>query len=782
MEQRETWSAQKLAELLSVLSGVEDSREAMQAAIVRIAEDVEAEVAGLVQQGRVLASIGFPAGQADVEQLTAVAENGLATMSVEGLGECSALAVPLEDDPGLSIVIARAMGEPFTSIESSLVAAMGRALILTLRSLELVANERRVRADTERAAAENSRLLAALRERQELLERLSRLQRAIVDRLPVHEVLEAVAEGACELLDDEVAAVRLIDPDDPGHVKVAASVGVSPDDLAGIARTEIGHGLSGRALAERGLVIADAISGGTEELPSEALAQGIRAAIAAPILERGELAGTLVVGSREADREYGPRDQQVVLSLAEHASLALNHARAVQEALHEAFHDSLTGLPNRTLLLDRLRHAITRAERTGQHAGVLFCDLDGFKTVNDSLGHSAGDRLLTLVSERITDCVRPADTVARLGGDEFAVLMEEVAEPSDPARAAQRILDALDSPFELRGREVYISASIGIATGAESAETLLRNADLAMYRAKGRGKDRYAVFEPEMHTAVVERLELEVDLKRAVQREELILAYQPIFSLRSGAIAALEALVRWQHPTLGLVVPDRFVPLAEESGQIAALGRWVLRAACHQAALWRAKYPGYPGLQVGVNISGVQLREGGLVEDVADALAASGLEAEGLTLEITETALMEDSETVVGRLEELKELGVDLAVDDFGIGHSSLRYLQRFPLDNLKIDKAFVDSIGHEGDVPALLRAMVDLAEIFGLRVVAEGIERPEQIEELLTLGCELGQGHMLSEPLSAADADAMLLKAGLLGGRRAPKPVQPEVPGGSVI
>jgi diguanylate cyclase (GGDEF)-like protein len=773
-ERRETWSAQKLAELLSVLSGIEDEREAMRAAVVRVAEDVEAEIAALVRDDRVLVSIGFPAGETDEAQLFAAAEADHGTVTVAGLGECSTMAVPLEDDPGLRIVVARAGNEPFTSIESSLVAAMGRALILTLRSLELIGNERRIRADTERAAAENSRLLAALRERQELLERLSRLQRAIVARTPVHEVLEAVAEGACELLGDEVAAVRLIDPDDPGHTRVVASVGVAPDDLARSARADVGHGIGGRALSERALVVADAISGGTEALLDEYLLQGIVAAIAAPILEGGELAGVLIVASREADREYPPRDQQVVLSLAEHASLALNHARAVQDALHEAFHDSLTGLPNRSLLLDRLRHALTRTERTGQQSGVLFCDLDGFKTVNDSLGHSAGDRLLTLVAARISECMRPSDTIARLGGDEFAVLMEEVSEPSDPARAAQRILEALDSPFQLRGREVYIGASIGIATGETSAETLLRNADLAMYRAKGRGKGRYAVFEPEMHTAVVERLELEVDLKRAIQHEELVLAYQPIFSLRGGTIAALEALVRWQHPTLGLVVPDRFVPLAEESGQIAALGRWVLRTGCHQAALWRAKYPGYPGLQVGINVSGVQLREPGLVEDVADALSASGLDAEGLTLEITETALMEDSEAAVGRLEELKALGVDLAVDDFGIGHSSLRYLQRFPLDNLKIDKAFVDGLGNQGDVPALLRAMVDLAEIFSLRVVAEGIERPEQIEELLALGCELGQGHYLSEPLSAAEADAVLLKAGLLGGRRAVSPRHP--------
>jgi predicted signal transduction protein with EAL and GGDEF domain len=360
--------------------------------------------------------------------------------------------------------------------------------------------------------------------------------------------------------------------------------------------------------------------------------------------------------------------------------------------------------------------------------------------------------------------VRPADTVARLGGDEFAVLVEEIVQPSDAARAAQRILEALEDPFEVSGREVYVGASIGIATGVGSVETLLRNADLAMYRAKSRGKSRYAVFEPEMHTAIVERLDLELDLKGAIQHEELVLSYQPIYRLAPREIAGLEALVRWKHPTRGLVPPDRFVPMAEESGQIAQLGRWVLRAACHQAALWRAKYPGYTNLQVSVNISGVQLREPGLAADVADALAASGLDASGLTLEITETALMEDSAAVVGRLEELKSLGVSLAVDDFGVGYSSLRYLKRFPLDNLKIDKAFVESLGGEGGDPALVRAMIDLAQIFGLRVVAEGVEHDEQIAALVALGCELGQGHFLSEPLDAADTDNLLLRSGLLG------------------
>jgi EAL domain-containing protein (putative c-di-GMP-specific phosphodiesterase class I) len=295
-----------------------------------------------------------------------------------------------------------------------------------------------------------------------------------------------------------------------------------------------------------------------------------------------------------------------------------------------------------------------------------------------------------------------------------------------------------------------------------------------MYRAKGRGKGRYAVYEPSMHTAIVERLELEVDLKRALEREELAVVYQPIFSLVDGTVTGVEALVRWHHPTRGIVMPESFVPLAEESGLIGELGRWVLRKACHQGALWRAKYPGHPGLGIGVNISGAQLREPGLVGEVADALAESQLDATGLTLEITETALMESFDHAIEQIDALNALGVDLAIDDFGTGYSSLRYLRRLPLDVMKIEKSFVDGIGRPDEEPALLRAIVDLASIFGLRVVAEGIERPEQRTRLLELGCELGQGHLLSEPLDASEADALLLRAGLLGGEGTGAPGAP--------
>ena len=618
-------------------------------------------------------------------------------------------------------------------------------------------------------ASENTRLLDALRQRQVLLERLSRLHRAIVDRRSLHEIFDALVESARELLGDDVAVLWGGEGTAPSEPM--ASIGVEQGVLAAKGRGRRGGGIGELAMQERRLVVSDAVSGSDSEALGEEFATDVRAGIAAPVYLGGEIAGSLGVASGDGRREYGPRDQQILLAFAECASLALNHARALDEAHHGAFHDGLTGLPNRSLFIDRLGHAIDRGERSGADVGVLFCDLDGFKTVNDSLGPSAGDRLLAAVADRLRECLRPADTVARLGGDEFAVLLEELRGPGDAARAAQRILNALEAPFDLAAREVYVTVSIGIATGRGDADTLLRDADLAMYRAKSEGKGRYAVYEPELHSAIVERLELEVDLRRAIERGELELAYQPIFNLRTGAVASLEALARWRHPTRGMVPPARFIPLAEESGDIHALGAWVLHEACQRAALWRARYPGFPGLQLSVNLSSVQLREPSLVEEVAAALSNAQLDPSGLVLEITESVLMDDVETASRRLEELKALGVEIAVDDFGIGYSSLTYLQRFPLDSLKIERAFVDPIGRAEEEPALLRAIVDLAEIFGLRPIAEGIEREEQHRRLLELGCELGQGHLFAEPLGPSEADALLLRVGLLGSGESPGP-----------
>jgi diguanylate cyclase (GGDEF)-like protein len=761
----ESWSTQQLAEFSALISSLEDRQTATLRGIERIAEVLEAEVAALLREDELLAAVGFPAGQEPADELAALPENEEAALEVPGIGECWAICLPLGSDDPLRVVVA-SPGERLDRGETDLLRGMGRVLSLGLRSLELLTNERSLRERSESQATENARLLEALRRRQVLLERLSRLQRAIVDRLPLHEILQAAVEGACEFVGADVAALRRRDEDEPSHTTLVASVGASTTELAAHRREPVDAGLGGRAMRERQLVVSDAVTGPhTADLTVDFGTGEVATAMAAPIYEGGQVAGSLAAGTHDSARDFSAREQQVLSAFAEHASLALDHARAVEEAMHEAFHDSLTGMPNRALFRDRLEQALTRAERTGGSVGVLVCDLDGFQTFNDSLGPEVGDRLLRAVGERLSACLRPSDTVARLGGDEFAVLLESMREPEDAARAARRILEELEAPFELAGREVYVSASIGMTAGTGTADTLLRDADLAMYRAKDQGRGRYTMYEPEMHTAVVERLELEVDLKRAIENGELLLAYQPIFNLRSQSIVGLEALVRWRHPTRGLVRPDRFVPLAEETGQIIALGRWVLRTAAQQAALWRARYPAYPDLQVSVNISGAQLAEDGLRAEVSEALELSQLDSNGLVLEITETVLMEDTDSAVERLTELKELGVDLSIDDFGSGYSSLTSLRRFPLDQLKIERHFIAGIGSDDEEPALLRAIVDLAEIFDLIPVAEGIERRDQGERLLELGCEFGQGNLLSEPLSATDADALLLKAGLMQG-----------------
>jgi diguanylate cyclase (GGDEF)-like protein len=475
--------------------------------------------------------------------------------------------------------------------------------------------------------------------------------------------------------------------------------------------------------------------------------------MAAPVRRQGVVVGSLVIGSY-AEREFTDDDREVLEALAENASIALTDAAMVDAAFHQAFHDSLTGLPNRAAFLDRLDHALAIAERSSAEVGVLFLDLDRFKTVNDSLGHAAGDELLVSVAERLGSCLRDGDTPARFGGDEFAVLLEGIGDASEAEEVAERVLARMREPFTVQGRTLIVSASVGISTATRRGADVLRDADLAMYRAKTGGRDRHATFEPEMHEALVEQLELESDLRGAIERDEFVVHYQPIVHLATGEILGAEALVRWDHPTRGLLPPIAFIPLAEETKLIVPIGRRVLRAACEQAVKWLARHG---ELTMSVNLSGAQLMQPDLVQDVEDALRDSGLPARHLTLEITETVLMGDDEATMARLRELKALGIRLAVDDFGTGYSSLQYLRDFPLDILKVAKSFVDGIADEAQGAALARAIVELGESCQLDVVGEGIELIEQREGLLELGCELGQGFLFARPADPQTIDALL-------------------------
>lgn len=441
------------------------------------------------------------------------------------------------------------------------------------------------------------------------------------------------------------------------------------------------------------------------------------------------------------------------------------------QLIHQAFHDPLTGLANRALFIDRVAHALTRCTRSGQTLAVLFLDLDNFKMVNDSLGHAAGDTLLIAAAVRLVACVRTSDTVARLGGDEFALLIEDATADMSATTAAERITTALREPFAIEGKEVFVSASVGIAVSGDepgkspadgTAADLLRNADMAMYTAKSRGKARYETFERRMHWEALDRLELEGDLRRAVEREELVLLYQPIVELRTGAIVGAEALLRWHHPRRGVLYPSQFVPIAEETGLIVPIGAWVLKQACQRALTWEEQARAGLFFTLTVNVSGHQLQHPELLTSVREALATSELSASALVLEITESALMHHTHTMLERLTALKAVGVRLAIDDFGVGYSSLSYLQRFPLDILKIAKPFVDDVGGDSVMgvvpqPALARAIIALSRTLGLQTIAEGVEVRGQVDALLALGCELGQGYYFAKPLTAEALSAAI-------------------------
>jgi diguanylate cyclase (GGDEF)-like protein/PAS domain S-box-containing protein len=433
--------------------------------------------------------------------------------------------------------------------------------------------------------------------------------------------------------------------------------------------------------------------------------------------------------------------------------------RLEDELAHQAFHDSLTNLANQALFRDRVQHAVARLTRNDRRLAVLFIDLDNFKTVNDSLGHTAGDELLVAVAERLRGCLRSTDTAARLAGDEFAVLVEDLETVSDATVVADRIITVLKQPFTAGGRELFVGASIGIAfaTPSSSEGQLLRNADIAMYTAKRRGKGRYEIFEPDMHAAALDRLEIEADLRRALERGELTLDYQPIVALHTGDISGVEALIRWRHPERGLLAPSTFIPVAEETGLIHELGRQVVASACHQARRWQLDYPVAPPLTVSVNVSPRQLQADGLVEDITAALQASGLPASSLVLEITEGAMMHDVEATIDRLHALKALGVRLAVDDFGTGYSSLSYLQRLPIDILKIDRVFVAAMESKDTRSSLVQAIVSLAQTLGLQSVAEGVETDAQREVLAQLGCDLAQGYHFARPMDSGALEELL-------------------------
>jgi diguanylate cyclase (GGDEF)-like protein len=440
----------------------------------------------------------------------------------------------------------------------------------------------------------------------------------------------------------------------------------------------------------------------------------------------------------------------------------LSLKRQTQEhLLYSTLHDALTGLPNRSLFTERLRHAMRRAARHPDDLfAVLFLDLDRFKDINDNLGHFAGDELLRAVARRLEACIRPEDTVARLSGDEFAILLESITDTSDAGRVAERIEEALSFPINLAGAEVTTSASMGIVTSSmahDQPEQLLRSADMAMYRAKAAGRARYEMFDRAMHTDALERLRLETDLRRAIELGEFVLHYQPLVSLRTGRVTGLEALVRWQHPDRGLVHPADFIPVAEETGLIVPIGKWVLIEACSRIREWQAAHPRTEPLSIGVNLSVKQFSQPDLIDQIRSALETTGASAASLRLEITESAIIDKGRAAVSILSRIRELGAKVYLDDFGTGYSSLSYLHGLPIDAIKIDRAFVSSMDTDDKNLRLVRTILTLAEIVGVRAEAEGISTAEQLRELRALNCEQGQGYLFSAPITREAVDEVL-------------------------
>jgi diguanylate cyclase (GGDEF)-like protein len=436
--------------------------------------------------------------------------------------------------------------------------------------------------------------------------------------------------------------------------------------------------------------------------------------------------------------------------------------QAEEQLARRAFYDPLTELPNRALFLDRLQHMFHRARRALGNPlfAVLYLDLDRFKSINDSLGHQAGDELLVGIARRLERCLRPGDTLARLGGDEFTVLLDDITCEADATGVAERIHEELAAPIDVRGYEMFTSVSVGIAlssAGYEHPDEMLRDADTAMYRAKAAGRARHQVFDGDMHQRAVSSLRIETDLRRALERAEIVPYYQPIVDLDDGAIIGFEALARWRHPTLGIIAPDLFIPVAEETGLVNAIGGWMLAEACRQARDWQRKHPHQPPIGISVNVSGRQLAQGSVAADVERALGETGLDPTCLTLEITESALMHNLKAGAGVIQRLHAMRIGLHLDDFGTGYSSLAYLHSFPVHALKVDQSFVTKMDRALPQSPIVKAIVSLAHNLGMEVIAEGVETRAQADALRALGCRRGQGFLFSQPVPAEDAERLL-------------------------
>ncbi len=562
-----------------------------------------------------------------------------------------------------------------------------------------------------------------------------------------------------------------------GNLRMAAMHGLSAEVERTCATVAIGHCMCGRAAETRELLFADCVD---ERHDVRYPGMPEHGHYCVPILFDEALLGVLNL-YLDAHHRQTAEELQFVTAAAHALGGMIRRHQAEQQLRHHAYHDALTGMPNRVLFMDRLEQCLSFSERHPElRCAVLYLDLDRFKTINDSLGHTLGDQLLLEVSERVRGCMRPEDTVARMGGDEFTILLEDVVEPADALRVSERLHTALQHPIVLKGHEIFVSASIGIAIATNKdrdAADLLRDADTAMYRAKSQGVGQSVLFDEPMHLRAVAQLILESELRRAVERAELRVHYQPIVETGSGEVLGFEALARWEHPERGMVSPIEFIPLAEETGLINDIGNWVLTEACRQLQEWRQFFPEYPDLYMSVNLSAKQFLQPDLTERIDAAIAAAGVEPRYIALEITESVLMHNPEAANKTLLELKARGVHLYVDDFGTGYSSLSYLQNFPFDALKIDRAFVSRLTPGNEEAEMVSTIITIASNFKMSVIAEGVENDGQLERLVALGCRKVQGYYFSPPLPATAVSALVLgrEARLSGKRSVPLPDVPQ-------
>jgi diguanylate cyclase (GGDEF)-like protein len=798
-------ATQHLTEFLSVIADRSDGPAMRGAAVDCAARALHADLAVLLIDGTVAAAAGVAADRVRPHELAAAATGDHTTVELDGAAYAVASAAVGGVAPGLLLVGRRTglkqlpparagtveppSGGAFGAEEIALLRGMARVLELSLVSLHRLEAERRT-------AKENDRLLDFVRQRQRLFEHLTRIQREIARRTPFARIFQIVTEAGRELLDAEMCALSMVEPGDGAALRIVAATGIPAGIVAPATAVPLADaGISGLAVHGGELVAADDYAGGgtspghpptdppatnppVTDTPGTnppgtdppvtgppgtvpaLVTAGLRSAMAAPIRRSGRVVGCLTVGVFATTREWDKTAQEMLKAFAEHISLAITDAQAGESLL-----DPVTGLHGRAPFLTRLEEALT--DRTG--AAVLLVDLDRFKVVNDALGHTAGDALLAVAADRIRSCLRDCDTAARLGADEFAVLLPGVPDPAAARPVAERILARLREPFRLAGgdADTYVSARAGIAhsepgrdggSGPGAAQQLMVRADLAMQAAKAQSRDRIRVFEPALQQDFRAAIELEADLRRAVARHEFELRYQPIVHLQTGEITGVEALIRWRHPTRGVIAPMDFIPLAEQTGMIVPIGDWVLREACARVAGWNARRSGRP-LTVSVNLSAVQLEQGGVLELVRSALVDSGLPADRLVLELTESVLIDHRPATLQRLEDIKALGVRLAIDDFGTGYSSLAYLRRFPVDIIKIDKSFIDDVADEPTAAALTHGIIRLGQALQLATIAEGIEDAGQLSSLTGGNCELGQGYFFAEPLTGPDLDDLLFR-----------------------